>query len=307
VPELVVRAPSIADAEAIAEALNAHSTAVLGTRETTADELRSWFEVPGLDPAHDMRIAVSSDGTILGYADIGGGHETGEPLWIDLRVPPRNPAAAARLLATMETRACERGAPDRPVRAVVFEPDSDAHALFRGAGYRHIRSSYQMERVLDEVPAPPRWPDGLLLRPFVADVDDRRVYEAHMDAFADHWSFHRQPYEEWRHWGFYDSFDPGLWFVVEDAAEIAGVCLCRSQVPADPGLGWVYVLGVRPPWRRLGLARALLLHSFHELRARGRGRVGLGVDAENTTGAVRLYESVGMHVARRSDTYEKAV
>jgi mycothiol synthase len=47
------------------------------------------------------------------------------------------------------------------------------------------------------------------------------------------------------------------------------------------------------------------LRSFREFRSRGRERVGLGVDGENTTGAVRLYERAGMHVARRSDTYER--
>ena len=304
--DVVLRAPTIADVEAIADTLNAHSTAVLGTQEVTADELRTWFDLPGLDPADDMRVALSSDGAMLGYADIGGGHEPGEPLWIDLRVRPQSPLAAALLLEAMETRACERGAPDRPVRAVVFEPDTDGHALFQRAAYRQIRSSYHMERTLDAEPELPRWPDGLRPRPFVPGADDQRVYEAQMDAFADHWSFHREPYDEWRHWGFHDGFDAALWFVVEDGPEVAAVCLCRSFVPSDPGLGWVSVLGVRQPWRRRGLARALLLHSFRELRARGRARAGLGVDAENTTGAVGLYEDVGMHVARRSDTYEKA-
>jgi ribosomal protein S18 acetylase RimI-like enzyme len=49
----------------------------------------------------------------------------------------------------------------------------------------------------------------------------------------------------------------------------------------------------------------LLHHSFRDFRSRGATRVGLGVDARNTTGAVELYERVGMHVTRRNDTYEK--
>jgi mycothiol synthase len=65
------------------------------------------------------------------------------------------------------------------------------------------------------------------------------------------------------------------------------------------------VLGVRPRWRRRGLARALLLHAFSEFRARGKHGAGLGVDGLNLTGAVALYEGVGMHVARRFDQYAK--
>ena len=72
-------------------------------------------------------------------------------------------------------------------------------------------------------------------------------------------------------------------------------------------MGWVSILTVRPPWRRRGIARALLLHAFAAFRERGKLQVGLGVDAENTSGAVALYEGVGMRVERRNDTYEKVL
>ncbi len=95
--------------------------------------------------------------------------------------------------------------------------------------------------------------------------------------------------------------------VAWDGDEIAGLSLCRSSEGGDPDLGWVDILAVRRPWRRRGLALALLLHSFHELRARGRPRVGLGVDAENLTGAVRLYERAGMAPTQQHDVYEAVV
>jgi ribosomal protein S18 acetylase RimI-like enzyme len=53
------------------------------------------------------------------------------------------------------------------------------------------------------------------------------------------------------------------------------------------------------------LGKALLLHSFRELRRRGCARARLLVDGENLTGAVRLYEGAGMHVARRFERYWK--
>ena len=70
-------------------------------------------------------------------------------------------------------------------------------------------------------------------------------------------------------------------------------------------MGWVEVLGVRRQWRRRGLALALLLHAFGEFHRRGHKRVGLGVDGENTTGAVRLYEKAGMRPGRQWDVYER--
>ena len=70
-------------------------------------------------------------------------------------------------------------------------------------------------------------------------------------------------------------------------------------------MGWIRALGVRPRWRRRGLGTALLLHAFGALYARGQRRIGLGVDAENTTGAVRLYERAGMRAAWQADIYER--
>ena len=71
----------------------------------------------------------------------------------------------------------------------------------------------------------------------------------------------------------------------------------------EPGLGWVGILGVRSPWRRRGLGDALLRASFAALYERGLRRVGLGVDTENVTGALRLYERAGMRAVRRTDSW----
>ena len=56
---------------------------------------------------------------------------------------------------------------------------------------------------------------------------------------------------------------------------------------------------MRRPWRGRGLGRALLREAFAELRRRGLPRAYLGVDSENPTGAMGLYESVGMRPKRR--------
>jgi ribosomal protein S18 acetylase RimI-like enzyme len=70
-------------------------------------------------------------------------------------------------------------------------------------------------------------------------------------------------------------------------------------------IGWIRSLGVRRRWRRKGLAMALLHHSFGEFYRRGKRSVGLGVDSENPTGATRLYERAGMHIAEVFDLCEK--
>jgi ribosomal protein S18 acetylase RimI-like enzyme len=153
----------------------------------------------------------------------------------------------------------------------------------------------------------PVWPEGLEPRN-VRESEAERVYEAHMDSFADHWDFRRQSFDEWsRYTTDSHRFDPSLWWLVDDGDELAAISLNSWHFSGDPKFGWVHVLGVRPAWRRRGLATALLRHSFRDFQQRGATKVGLGVDGENTTGAVRLYEQVGMKQVRRNDTYEKTL
>ncbi len=101
-------------------------------------------------------------------------------------------------------------------------------------------------------------------------------------------------------------FDPTLLFLAMDGdPRIAGINLCRPHSFDDPEMGWVGTLGVRRQWRKRGIGLALLRHSFNEFYRRGKRKVGLGVDAQNLTGALRLYENAGMHVHQAYDHYEK--
>jgi mycothiol synthase len=307
--ELGLRAPSESDAAAIADALNAHSRSLYGTNDSTGAEVRAWFAIPDIDAAQDMRVAVLPDGSIAAYADVGGGY--GEPprLWLDLRVRPGFEAAGPALLGVMEQRARERGGAGALLRAIAADRDAATARTLKDAGLHVVRSSFRMTIDLRAAGLEqPEWPDGLTVRTFDPAEGDERVFAAHQDGFADHWEFYPTPIEEWRHWtSGHPNHDPALWFLVEDGDEIAALCLCRRHETGQPDMGWVNILTVRPPWRRRGLARALLLHAFAVFRDRGKLQVGLGVDAENTAGAVALYESVGMQVARRHDTYEKVL
>lgn len=283
--------------------INELSRALYGEDETTPEEMRDWFATS--DPVR--LVAERPDGALVGYADMVDAALDHERFWIDFRVPPAADAdeITAELLRAMEERATRRAEPGATVRVFIAEPDERARRSVEEAGYELFRHSFRMEIDFDgDVPAA-EWPEGISVRTFVRDEDDHRVWEAHQDAFEGAFEHATWPYESWREWAFSESFDPSLWFLAEDGREIAAVCLCKSNAGPDGELAWVNVLGVRRPWRRRGIARALLLHAFAEFRSRGRRGAGLGVDGLNPTGAVRLYEGAGMHVARRLDQYRK--
>ena len=291
-----VRDAQVEEARAIRALLEEHALASFGEPELSEDEVRHWFSMPNLW----IQVAERG-GELVGYLDVG--REGRDRFNVDARTLDAEVAPA--LLTAAEGYAL--GEVDSPVlRGYVQGDEPVLREVFEGAGWRPVRHSFQMRIELGGDLPEPSWPKGLRPRNF-RPGEEERVYEANMDSFSDHWDFHRQPFGEWRAYTVdRHGFDPSLWWLVEDGDELVALTLNQWHFSGDPQFGWVGILGVRPPWRRQGLATALLRHSFCDFRARGATRVGLGVDGENTTGAVRLYEKAGMHVVRRNDTYEKA-
>ncbi len=297
--ELRIREPSEDEAAAVAALVNAHSIAVRGEPNITSDTVRDWL----VDPAIDIRVAEKA-GELACYGDLTVAPD-GLRVHLDVREHPDHPKSAAVLLDALEAMAVERGA--TTCRAYSDRAETSYVTELELRGYQAIRSSFEMLVMLDGGTARAAVPPGFQIRSR-EHGQERAMYDASMDAFADHWGFEMRPYGEWARRHVEASLvDSSLQFIAWDGDEIAGVCLCAPHQSLQPAFGWVDVLGVRPPWRRRGLALALLTHAFEELRVRGFDRVGLGVDAESTTGALELYEQAGMHVAKREDTFERTL
>ena len=294
-------APTLDDLQALTELINRDADELYGAPEESVESMRMWLTGPTLKPETDIRVAVV-DEAYRGYVDID---PDPEPIyWVDLRVPPsESDQIRLRLLDWAEERGAERGA--AVLRFHTASVDEPMIRLLEARGYRLIRHFYRMRIDFDGEPPEAQWPEGITVRTATPD-DAKLAYEVHQESFEDHWEYSRTPYEQWQHHMLREGYDPTLWFLVEEDGEVAAVAFCREH-EAEQGLGWVSVLGVRKNWRRRGLGRTLLLHSFHEFRRRGFHAAALGVDAESLTGANRLYESAGMSVVRRSDVYERAL
>lgn len=301
-PELVV--PTVADAGRIAAVINARALALGGESEESAEGVARWFAMPSLDPEADMRLAVNAAGAAEGYGDVSGPEDGTPKAWIDLRVLPGRPEALGLLFAWAQSRGAERVGTGGTIQVFADERDGSLRGTLDEDGYVVVRSSYEMERTLDDSFEPPVWPAGIEVRPF-DERDAAAVHAAQQEAFADHWGYTPTSLESWRAFNLGRAADTTLWRVAWDGDEIAGLCINASRRGEDDTVGWVEVLAVRRPWRRKGLGEALLREAFVAFAERGKRAAGLGVDAENTTGAVALYERVGMHVVRRSDTWER--
>ena len=97
--------------------------------------------------------------------------------------------------------------------------------------------------------------------------------------------------------------------VAWDGDEIAGAVVNTISEHENRELnrarGLLDSVFVRRPWRSRGLAAALVARSLVVLRERGMTSAWLGVDADNPTGALRLYEKAGFGVHLRSTAYRK--
>jgi mycothiol synthase len=303
---LVVRPATPDDTDAIVDLVNTVDVHDFGVADLARDDVVQ--EMAAMDLARDTWLVLDA-GRLVGQANVslhgGVAHDTNlcvHPEW-------RRRGIGSDLLQRVEGRSTGRIA-DAPEDAQVtirgwtkggWEPGL---AFAARHGYTVTRRYLRMRIDMSTPPPAPEWPEGMRVATFVPGADERAVHAASQDAFADHWGFLATPFEEWRRRLDRDDFDPDLWWLARDPEDtIAGMSL-SSMIP---GTGWVGSLSVRRPWRRRGLARALLLHSFGRFWERGVHTVSLGVDAGSLTGATRLYESVGMSVEQAYDRVEKVI
>jgi ribosomal protein S18 acetylase RimI-like enzyme len=217
----------------------------------------------------------------------------------------RRAGVGAAMLAWQEARIREiasRHVTDRPrfYFAFVYDGDPGGLALLSSSGYEVVRRGAEMVRpTLADIPVV-AMPDGLALRR-ASTADARAVWDAATEIFRDHWGAVDESDESFASFVGNPKTDPSLWVVACDGDEIAGEVLASIT----DGVGYLDSVGVRRPWRRRGLGRALVAESLRLLAARGATSVGLGVDLQNQNEAARLYESVGFEIRTTSTEFRK--
>jgi ribosomal protein S18 acetylase RimI-like enzyme len=314
------RPPRMDEVEVCVKLFNRWSQAVLGRDEIADGEaIRTEWVSPGFDPQTDIRLVITPDGTLAGYVEVWTTANPSVHPWIWMRVHPEyQKQGVEKFLMNWGEQRALQVLPNLPAdlrfapRIGAYKEAAAFKDLFVLTGYTRIRSSYRMRIDLGAPPPVPVWPDGISLRPYNPETDAEAVYRADVDSFRDHFGFIWEPFEEgfkrFKHFLLdYSGFDPSIQYLAMDGDEIAGICLCRAHSFDDPNQGWVSTLGVRRQWRKRGIGLALLRHAFGEFHRRGARSAGLGVDAENLTGALRLYEKAGMHIYSQFDLYEKEI
>ncbi len=314
--DFTLRPATMDDVGAVVDLLNACSIELTGKPQTEAHEVRIDWQSPTFNLETDTLVALAPDGNLVGHVALWDA-EPHVRIYVAGDVHPeyKGQGVGTALCQWAEERgrrAIPKSPPGTRVALVqdTLSADETAQELLLEQGYRLVRHGFRMLIEMNSPPPAPVIHEGIIIRAFVRDQDLRAAVLADRDAFQDHWGYVEHPfeeeYQEWVHWIDNDpDYDPSLWFLALDGDEVVGMSLCRPKTAEDPEMGWVDALSVRRPWRRRGIALALLHHSLGEFYRRGKRKVGLDVDAQSLTGATRLYEKAGMRVDRQYDVYEK--
>ena len=310
-----MRAATVDDIPRLATLDAAHCRDAVGKALRTESEIRTEWKAPFFHPETDSQVFVDVEGNLVAWCEV---YDAAPHVRIAsrLRLDPEleDPTIAKRLIDWSRERAFQSvsKAPENArviLTQAVVGAIPEQIARLEESGFTYTRSFLRMQIEMTEAPPEPVWPEGISVRPLNPGIDDRAAVTASREVFRDHWGHVETPFEEdlaeWQQWIHEDDdFDTDLWFLAMDGDEVAGFCQCYPTAGDCPKTAQVDELGVRRPWRGRGLAIALLLHAFGALYRRGKPIVNLGVDAQSLTGATRLYERAGMHLAWETRVHE---
>lgn len=164
------------------------------------------------------------------------------------------------------------------------------------AGYRPRHTSWILRMEHAERPAPPTPPPGIELRAFAPDDEDEVLvmFETAFSEFDDRLP---TPASGWR-----AMVTEREGFVAEDLViAVADGRIVGGAFLIDADEIWVDKIAVARSYRHRGIARALLQTAF--ARSFDRGYAWTSLSTDSRTGALTLYERIGMSIHRSYTSY----
>ncbi|MBW5483778.1 GNAT family N-acetyltransferase [Streptomyces bambusae] len=316
---MLIRPATPDDAPAICALMNAVEVIETGRSETELAEVAADLTDPATDLARDSWFVLDED-RLIAYAvlwDGGDGAPASEPaqdggvrIDADHYVLPEAQDAGERLLELLEARALDRARAVGGGHAVLHlglhsAPTFDTDRL-HARGWRQVRRYHVMTRQLSpDADLPPAALPGLTLRDCRDEADRRRAHALVQESMAEHFDHRPRTYDQWLNLLGAQTIDWSLvWIASLEGHGDVGVAVTRDNRAA---MGWVSTIGVRKEARGRGIGGHLLRHCFAGYAARGRDVIGLGVDTDNASNALALYEANGMAMEYAVVTWEKEV
>jgi mycothiol synthase len=295
------------DIDAVVDLLCAFDIADFGEPDTSRDMVAELFASPFIQATVDTRLISASDGTVVAFGELEAvTPSTSQDSFARVHPDHRGRGLGSALIDWAESRARERLHSGERTRFLANTSATDelGAVLMLAKGFRHVRSFWHMERSLRVEDRSVTAPPGLTLRPFDPGSEWPIFHSLVESSFADHWNFQSITLEQHQQlWASIPSWRPEL--VVFAEVDDVPVGVAASFMTDLDGVAWIGELGVLREHRGRGIAQALLRRAFADFSSRGLTRARLNVDSQNATGAIQLYERVGMTVRREWMVFEK--
>jgi mycothiol synthase len=292
-PGLTVRRASIDDLDAVVALVRACEEHDTGRAELDPEDLAVDWGRPGADLSA-MSAAIFDGDRMVAEAEAFAGR--GE---VNIHPAHRGRGIGTAIIPWLHALARSQG---KELRQLAHSSDAERRAFLLRHGYRETYTSWVLTISLDDV-EPPVLPQGFAFRDFRPGVDDRETYRVIEDAFNE-WEGRRPvAFEDWAGLTIgRESFDPSnmLLAVEGSTGEIVGAVFLIDYGIED---GWIQQVATKATHRHRGIARALLHRAFQVYAERGKRTVELNTDSR--TGALGLYEKVGMRVFSSYTNYVK--
>jgi len=315
-----MRSPKQEEAEKVALMFNRFEMFTEGEKSSTAEVLAKIWKFPGFNLTEDARIIIDGEGNPLGYTAVWNDTKPHVQNFIVQKFDPEYIGSAIEeTLMDWAVEKAHSNISKAPDDAQVFIGQTINSILnekierLKNRGFSEKRYFWRMGIDLnnkngEEV----EFPEDIEVTTHSARQNLMDIVKCDRKCFSDHWGYTESPldeeFKEWEYWIKMEPFyDPDYWFLACSGDEIVGMSLCMNGMTIDNQIGYLDSVCVRKDFRKRGIASALLKHSFKELEKAGRDKAYLHVDADSLTGALKLYESVGMKENQRSTKLEMII
>jgi mycothiol synthase len=297
-----IKHPTFEDAQAITDLVSLCDIEDIGEPDITlSDVLDMWKSI---EINTDAWIALSETNEIIGYGfvEVTGAKRMDTCVFVHPQF--KNQGIGSLLLNKVEERAHAlakgKDGEQKLMNQISFT-NRAARKLIEDRGYQFTRLYERMKIELEEQPNQYPLPEGITIRPFQPDQDETTLFTLYDETFRDAWGYTKKDFTTWISQKKGDGYDPSLWFIVWKDFKPVGFLMSRMQ---DDGI-FIDLLGVKREYRKLGIGKALLLHTFGLAYERNQKTILLYVDSDSLTNANRLYKQVGMSPHSQTAVYMK--
>jgi mycothiol synthase len=300
--KFMIKHPTLEDAQAITDLVALCDIEEIGEPDISlSDVLDMWNSI---QIETDAWMALSATNEIIGYGfvEVTGANRMDTCVFVHPHY--KNQGIGSLLLKKVEERAnvlAKGKAGEQKLMNQIPFTNMAARNLVEASGYQFSRLYERMKIELEGQPDQPQLPEGITLRSFQPDQDEETLFSIYDETFRDAWGYTKKDFSTWISQKKGDGYDPSLWFIVWKDSTPVGFLMSRMQ---DDGL-FIDLLGVKRDYRKHGIGKALLLHTFGLAYQRNQKTVLLYVDTDSLTNANLLYQQVGMTPHSQTAVYMK--